>query len=158
MASVIYVRVPDSLKQGLKKYAEKHEMTQKAALVSLLGRGLAVHQLAPASPAPARDVDTTTAALLEADERGRCACAHVFKAVARRARQPLANCKRCRHLLSGADFFTAGSCPNCGLQITGLLTPTRGGLDSNEYIAFIGALGALVSMAIDVTDETAKSP
>jgi hypothetical protein len=50
----------------------------------------------------------------------------------------------------GFDLLVSGQCPNgnCGTALTSLLIPApRAGLDSNEYLALLGALGVLVGLA-----------
>lgn len=166
MSAVIYIRTPDSLKQTLKDYASARGMTETAAAASLLERALAaigeetaVEKLNRKLEAASRELEKTRAALQrtelelrEARQRDEAA-AHVYKAVTIRARQPLGECKRCQHPLSGADLYVNGRCPNpeCATAITELLTPTRGGLKETEYLPFIGALGGLLGLALDTT-------
>jgi hypothetical protein len=58
----------------------------------------------------------------------------------------------------GAKFWVPGSgtCPTCNKALTSLLTPTprAGGLDSNEYLPLVGALGVFVGLARATTAET----
>jgi hypothetical protein len=160
MSAVVYIRAPDSLKQALKTYAVEGGMTETAAAVSLLERALeaieheaSVAQLKRKLEAATRELETTRAALHEAELQQRAA-AHVYKAVARRAHQPLAKCKACQAPLSGADLFAAGICPNCSVGITDLVVWTKGGLNQTEYLPFIGLLGALVGLALDTPSNT----
>ena len=163
MAAVVYVRAPDSLKQALKYYASERGMTETAAAVSLLERALeaigdeaSVEQLKRKLAASTSELETTRIALHEAELQQRAA-AHVYKAVAKRATRPLASCKKCRGPLTGTDLFTAGACPNCGVAIAELLTPTRGGLTETEYLPFLGLLGALVDLAVDTASDSCAS-
>ena len=159
MSAVVYIRAPDSLKQALKDYAAERGMTETAAAVALLERALetiaeeaSVAQLKRKLEALTRELETTRAALHEAELQTRAA-AHVHKAVARRAYQPLTTHTRCGKPLSGADLYS-GTCPHCGAGITELLTPTRGDLKNSDYLPFVGVLGALLGLALDAVSET----
>jgi len=57
-----------------------------------------------------------------------------------------------------SDLLVSGHCPNpnCGKALTSLLSPApRAGLDANEYLALLGALGVLVGVALATTAEPA---
>lgn len=62
-------------------------------------------------------------------------------------RQELARCPLCRTPVSGKDLLRRGRCPHCGRALTSLLAPTRAGLDRDEWIALLGALGVLAGLA-----------
>ncbi len=50
----------------------------------------------------------------------------------------------------------ARNAPNCSKALTSLLTPTpRAGLNGDEYLSLVGALGVLVGLALATTDESA---
>jgi len=77
--------------------------------------------------------------------------ASTYRALAERARQQLGSCPRCRTPARGCDLLVSGRCPNpnCGSALTSLLLPApRAGLESNEYLALLGALGVLVGLAL----------
>jgi hypothetical protein len=65
-------------------------------------------------------------------------------------------CTRCRGALSGVDLFVTGRCPKPGcIGVTKRLAPTRGGFFQEDYLAFIGALGCLLGLALDTTSKNA---
>ncbi len=59
--------------------------------------------------------------------------------------------------MRGSDLLVSGHRPNpkCRKALTSLLTAPRAGLDSNEYLALLGALGVLVGLALATTAEPA---
>jgi len=82
--------------------------------------------------------------------------ARTSRALAERTRQKLGSCPRCRKLVRSSDLLVSGHCPHCSKALTSLLTPApRDGLDSNEYLALLGALGVLVGLALASTGESA---
>jgi hypothetical protein len=62
-------------------------------------------------------------------------------------RQELARCPVCPKPVSGGDLLMWGRRPHCGRALTSLLAPTRAGLDRDEWIALLGALGVLAGLA-----------
>ncbi len=81
--------------------------------------------------------------------------ARSYRALAERARQELAACPRCRKPVRGSDLLVSGHCPHCGKAFSSLLTPVAraGGLEPGEYLALLGALGAVVGFALAGTAE-----
>lgn len=109
--------------------------------------------------ASASELERTRARLAEAEatlalarEREQIT-ASSFRALAERARHKLAVCPQCRKPLRGSDLLVSGHCPNCERAITTLLTPRpqTGAPDKDEYLALLGALGALVGLALAST-------
>jgi hypothetical protein len=108
-------------------------------------------QLRNALPAGEARADAAEFALQAARARERL-FARSCHAFAARAAHPLATCQRCNGALRGTDLLISGRCPNptCSAPaLTALLLPApRAGLDQHEYLALLGALGALVQLAL----------
>ena len=162
MSRVVYLRVPDSLKQALAARARERDLSLTAAVVALLERGLDTSEEERAGEreaelaASARELEQTRARLAEAEaalalarEREQIT-ATSFRALAERARGELASCPQCRKSLRGSDLLVSGHCPQCARPITALLLPRAqtGAPDRDAYLALLGALGGLVGLAL----------
>ncbi len=168
MSAVVYARVPDSLKKALQAYASERGLTLTHAVVELVEHGLeaiADEQSSPRLEAKlallTSELEKTRGRLKEAELRLQAAgereqlTARTYTALAARARQKLASCPRCREPVRGFDLLVSGHCPNsnCNTALTSLLTPApRAGLDPNEYLGLLGALGVLAGVALATTD------
>jgi len=169
VSAVVYVRVPDALKQALKAHAAAHASTQTAAAAQLLGQGLQASAKAqPLAELEAQladcrsEHDRTRTRLEQAELRLQAArereqtTAHTHSAFAARLRQPLAACPRCRQPVTGADLLLSGHCRNCTTSLSALLLPTpRAGFASNDYLTLLGALGLLAGLALASADSAA---
>jgi plasmid stability protein len=169
VSTVIYARVPDSLKQALAVRAGERGLSLTAAAVALLERGLDRSEEERAGEreaelaASASELERTRARLAEAESTLALArereqmTASTFRALAERARGELASCLQCSHPLRGSDFLVSGHCPQCARPITALLLPRRqtGAPDRDAYLALLGALGGLVGLAQGSTSEGA---
>jgi hypothetical protein len=54
-------------------------------------------------------------------------------------------------VVSGNDLLLVGSCGSCGKGLTALLKPKNapeGGLDGNEYLLLVGAIGLVLGAAM----------
>ncbi|MGH3082743.1 MAG: hypothetical protein ACRDNP_01565 [Gaiellaceae bacterium] len=159
---VVYGRVPQALKQALTTYAGERGRSLNATLCELLERGLAQNardaageELERALAASARELEQTRARLAAAE--GRLAAAReqeertkgTLRALAERARHELGHCPQCRTPVRGFDYLVRGRCPHCGKALTVFLTPRMqvGAPERDEYLALLGALGALVGLA-----------
>ncbi len=160
MSGVVYARVPDSLKQALHKHAADRGLTLTGAVVEVAERGLeairtgaSLESLADRLAALNREVERARMRLKEAEIRLQTArereetIARAYAGVAERMRQELARCPGCRKPVGGADLLMRGHCPYCGRALTSLLAPTRAGIDRDEWIALLGALGVLAGLA-----------
>jgi len=165
VSGVVYVRVSQLLKQTLAARAREQGLTQTAAVVELLERGLQAnddqleglqHQLASLTG----QLEQTRARLAETEAELNAisyreqTLAQTLTALAERARHELASCPQCQTALRGQDLFVTGHCPNCNRPITTLLTPRMqtGAPDKDEYLALVGALGSLVGLALATSD------
>jgi hypothetical protein len=165
VSTVVYARVPDSLKQALAAHARERGLSLTGAAVALLERGLDVREEERAGEreaalaASASELEQTRARLAEAEaalalasEREQVT-ASSLRALAERAQGELASCPQCSHPLRGSDFLVSGHCPNCERAITTLLSPSpqRGAPAKDAYLALLGALGGLVGLALAST-------
>jgi len=167
VSTVVYARVPDSLKQALAARARERGLSLTAAVVALLEHSLDTTEDERAREqegelaASASELERTRARLAEAELRLEAAreqeemIARTYRALAERARGELASCPNCRKPLRGSDLLVSGHCPNCERAITSLLTPRPqvGAPDKDEYLALLGALGGLVGLALASTSD-----
>ncbi len=161
--------MPDALKQALEAHRSERGLTLTRALVELLEQALEAREdersllelegkLADCSSeraqteAQLKDAELRLQAAREREQLTAC----TYASLAERTRQRLASCPTCRQPVSGSDLLVSGRCPNCGKALTSLLTPSpRAGLDRDEYLALLGALGILVGLALATTDQRA---
>ncbi len=162
MSAVLYARVPDSLKQVLHAHAADRGLSLTTAVVELLERGLeaganaqSVAELERTLALAESELAQTRARLqqaelgLQAAREREQTTARTYSALGERARQQLASCPQCRKPVRGQDLLVSGHCPNCNKALSSLLLPApRAGLDGNEYLALMGALGVLVGLAL----------
>ncbi len=152
--------------QALQAHASERGLTITAALVELVEQGLeataherSVAELERQLAASTSELGQTRARLREAElglqaarEREHTS-ARTSRALAERTRQPLAS-RAAGSPCAAATCLSAAHCPNpnCGRALSSLLTPIpRAGLDRNEYLALLGALGVLVGLALHTT-------
>jgi len=171
VSAVVYARLPEALKEDLQARAAERALTVNRALVELLEQALArsaqggsVAELEATSTRLTEELAQTRADLREAELRLRAArereqlSARLQRALAERARHQLASCPRCRQPLRGSDFLVSGHCPNeqCHSPLSSLLTPTPkiGAPEKDEYLALLGALGALVGLALATPEQS----
>jgi hypothetical protein len=162
VSEVVYARVPGALKQALSARARERQLSLNATVRELLEDGLAAsgeehsrNVLEDALARAARELEETRARVSEAELR--CALAEereemsagLLTTLAERARQELAECPRCRQPVRGYDFLVSGHCPHCGKALTALLAPRPqvGASEPSEYLALLGALGAVLGLA-----------
>jgi len=165
VSTVVYARVPDSLKQALAVRARERGLSLTAAVVALLERGLDATEDERAREregelaASAGELERTRARLAEAQatlalarEREQLT-ASSFRALAERARGELASCPQCGKPVRGSDLLVSGHCPQCVTPLTALLLPRpqTGAPDRDAYLALLGALGGLVGLALAST-------
>jgi len=169
VSAVLYIRVPEALKQALVAHAEGRGLSQTRALAELLELGLAgsaeERSLAELEGTLARaqgKLEATRVKVREAERALEAArereehTARTYRAFAARARQVLGRCPGCRTPITGADLLVAGRCPNptCKRALTELLAPApRSALDQTEYRALLGALGLLSGLALASAEE-----
>jgi rubrerythrin len=170
MSEVVYARIPEALKQALGAHASARGVSLTAALVELLEQGLEASAEERSAAGLERELALARIELaetggrlretelrLEAAREREELSARTYRALAERARQELASCPRCREPVRGSDLLVSGHCPRCGKALSSLLTPVAraGGLEPSEYLALLGALGAVVGFALAGTAENA---
>ena len=162
MSKVVYGRVSPALKQALTTRAKERGLSLNATLVELLERGLAESaqeaaraELEAALAASVRELEEVRARLAAAEGRLVAAAEQeertkgTLRALTERARPELGQCPACRKPVRGHDYLVSGRCPNCSRALTALLAPLQqiGAPERDEYLALLGALGALVALA-----------
>jgi hypothetical protein len=152
--AVIYARVPQTLKEAAELYASDHALTLTAAVADLLGRGLAAlsdeHSLAELQTRVgelASEKAQTEAELQAAKTELR-----TLAALGQRSRQIVGTCPNadCGKPITGIDLLATGRCPVCGHGLSDLLAGSQrsAGLNQQEFLLLIGALGALLGVAL----------
>jgi hypothetical protein len=149
---VIYTRVPDAVKEAADAYANERGAKLSSAVVELLEKGLtAVGDEESISALEAR------VALLGSENsqlQAELMTAHTelsaVKTLAQRAVQVVGSCPKCTKPISGYDLLAVGQCAQCGQALTNLLAPDgpSTGLDQREFLILVGALGAVVGLAL----------
>ena len=171
MSAVLYVRLPEALKDALSAHAASRGLSQTRAAVELLEQGLqgsgAERSLAELAGRLARSQREAEAArgrvrelagALEAAREREEQSTRTYAALAARVRQVLARCPGCRKPLRGSDLLVSGRCPHCGRAVSELLAPApRSGLDEKEYLVLLGALGLLTGLALASAGEEAAA-
>jgi hypothetical protein len=167
MTEVVYLRVSEQLKEALAARANEQGSSQNQAASELIELGLAASdhdrargrleaKLAATNTELAQTrarLEQAELGLREAGKRERTT-SRLQRALAQRAHQQLAACPQCRTPLRGSDYLVTGHCPNCQRPITNLLTPKpqTGAPNKDEYLALLGALGGLLSLALTDPD------
>lgn len=149
---MIYARVPESLKAAADLYAEEQGLTLTRAVVDLLERGLAAATDEPSIEELQQRLARVSAerAQLEAQLHGLRAETTALSALAQRVGQTVGTCPSCQAPITGTDLLAIGQCPNCAQKLTGLIAPAASspGLDQSEFLVLLGALGAVVGVAL----------
>ena len=153
MSQVVYARVPDALKDALDAYATTAGTTLTAAVVDLLGRGLA-------STSDERSIDELRARLAaEVDQRRQLeAAVHASRVelgalemLRQRSAHTVATCPnpQCGAEVSGFDVLATGRCTSCGHSL-GQLAASAAALrsvDQRELLLLLGAIGTVLGVA-----------
>jgi antitoxin component of RelBE/YafQ-DinJ toxin-antitoxin module len=142
-SSVLYVRVPTPFKEALDQVAEQRGVTLSTAVKNLLEEGLE----AAANEESIRSLKSEISELRAREE----ANSNAYSVLARSLKRPVGSCPSCRKVVSGNDLLLVGSCGSCGKGLTALLkpkNPPEGGLDGNEYLLLVGAIGLVLGAAM----------
>lgn len=152
---VLYARVPGPLKARAEGYASDHDLTLTAAVADLLQRGLEGGANAETVAELKEHVRGLAAdkATLQSELQGARSELQALSALGSRVRQPVGSCPNpgCETPITGYDLFVTGSCPSCGSRLSGLLvgeSVRQESLNQQEFLLLIGALGALVGVAL----------
>lgn len=152
---VLYARVPESLKATTESHATEHGLTLAAAVIELLERGLEVgdsSEVVAELEDRAREL-TADKVTLQSELQGARSELQALGALGSRVGQPVGSCpnSECVASITGYDLLVTGSCPSCGARLSGLLigkSERQEGLNQQEFLLLIGALGALVGVAL----------
>ena len=166
MSAVVYTRVPEALKQTLQARARERGLSLNAVVLELVERGLEPNSsdvLEEKLAVCASELERTQGRLAQAELGLQAArereqeTARTYGALAERARHELALCPQCRTPVRGSDLLVRGHCPNCNRPITALLIPRpqTGAPDRDAYLALLGALGALLGLALAASGDSA---
>jgi antitoxin component of RelBE/YafQ-DinJ toxin-antitoxin module len=149
---VIYTRVPEELKEAADAYADERGAKLSSAIVDLLERGLTAvsDDRSIANMEQIVSLLTNENARLKASLNSARTELSAVKTLAQRASQPVGKCPTCSNVFSGYDLLATGTCHSCSESLSKLLTPSArsSGLDQREFLILVGALGAVVGLAI----------
>lgn len=158
MSQVIYARVPDATKEAVDGYADERGVTLTSAVVDLLERGLGAvtdERSIAALEARVAQLDaekTQVATQLRAAQTELGA----LGALSSRSHQVVGRCPKCKQDFTGYDLLATGRCEHCGQPLSDLLLAKKAadtsGLDANEFLLLLGALGAILAVAYIATN------
>lgn len=151
---VIYARVAEQLKVAADAYAAQSGATLATTVAHLLERGLE----ATTNEKSIRELEarvqqlTGDNATIQAELRAGRSGFQTLTALSRRAQQHVGTCPdpACGKSITGYDLLATGTCPSCGRALSGLLLSGKqnaDGLNQQEFLLLLGALGALVGVA-----------
>ena len=141
--SVLYVRVPSTLKDALDQVAEQQGVTLTNAVKTMLEEGLE----AVSNQESIRSLETEISQLRAREAANR----NAHDALGKQLKRHIGSCPSCKKAVTGGDLLVRGSCPNCTKGLTALLMPKAnrdGGLDGNEYLVLVGAVGLVLAAAM----------
>jgi hypothetical protein len=149
---VIYTRVPEALKEAADAYASQRGTTLTATVADLLERGLTAASDEASIGALEKNVAqlTTENTQLRTELNAATSELSAVKNLATRAARPVGSCPKCGKPISGYDLFASGHCPHCAQTLSNLLAPASPStsLDQREFLILVGALGAVVGLAL----------
>lgn len=153
VTEVIYARVPEDVKTTTENFAADQGLTLTSAVVELLKRGLE----ASANEESIAELETRVAELkgrnreLSAELQGAKSELQTLTALGERTKlSTLGECPNCQYPITGYDLLTTGRCPACNRGLAQLLgsDTSNTGLDQKEFLLWLGAIGALIGIAI----------
>jgi hypothetical protein len=148
---VIYTRVPQTLKDAVDAYAGQRGAKLSSALVDLLERGLTASSDEGSIATLEQSVTALTAenGRLQAEVLTARTELSAVTTLAQRAAHPVGSCPKCSKQISGYDLLVTGQCKSCGEALSTLLVPqSPKNLDQRELLILVGALGAVVGLAL----------
>jgi hypothetical protein len=150
--TVIYARVPETLKQATDDYAGDRGVTITTAVVELLERGLEANANARSVAELESKVTQLVAetAHLRRELHGAKSELQMLGALSQRTKQVVGTCPTCLQPITGYDLLAVGRCSKCGASLSALLAGKQRstGLDQQEFLLLLGALGAVVGVAL----------
>ena len=156
MTNVIYARVPAEVKEAVDSYATQRGTTLSSAVVHLLERGLAAVSDEPSIQAlqAALSALKTEKAAADAELHRARTELLTLNALSQRAGQQIGKCPSpgCDQAISGYELLAVGRC-RTGHALSTLLFPStpQTTLDQREFMVLLGALGAVLAVALLVS-------
>jgi hypothetical protein len=154
-AQVLYAKVAEQLKAATDQYAAENGLTLAGAVAQLLQRGLEGAGSQERVAALENRVNELSAdkATLQSELQGARSELQALGALGNRVRQTVGSCPnpQCEAAISGYDLLATGACAACGASLSGLLvgkSEQPQSLNQQEFLLLIGALGALVGVAL----------
>lgn len=149
---VIYTRVPEALKEAADAYASQRGVTLTSTVAELLERGLTAVSDEASITALEQNVERLNAENSQLRTQLYAATSELsaVKNLATRAARPVGSCPKCSKPISGYDLFAAGQCRYCAETLSNLIAPESrsSSLDQREFLILVGALGAVVGLAL----------
>jgi hypothetical protein len=152
---VLYAKVPEELKAATDEYATVNGLTLAGAVAQLLERGLEGERTGATLAKLENRVAQLTAdkVTLQSELYGARSELQALGALGNRVRQTVGSCPKpeCGEPISGYDLLAAGACPACGTSLSTLLvgkSEQPPGLNQQDFLLLIGALGAVVGVAL----------
>lgn len=152
---VLYAKVPQRLKAATGEYATVNGLTLAGAVIQLLERGLEWEKAGATMAKLENRVNQLAAdkATLQSELHGARSELQALGALGNRVRQTVGSCPNpeCGKPISGYDLLATGACPLCGTSLSALLAGSSGqpqGLNQQDFLLLIGALGAVVGVAL----------
>jgi hypothetical protein len=152
---VAYARIPTELKTAVAAHADQHGVSQTAAIVALLERGLQADALADrvraaeeqlaAAQTHGRDAVARVRTLEEREQTLR----QTYDGLVARLERPVAKCPKCAADVRGYDLLATGQCQSCKTPLTSLLLSksAKSTTDQTELLLLLGALGLVLTLA-----------
>lgn len=134
----IYVRVPEATKAAAKDYAETNGMTLTSAISDLLERGLESVENDESIEKLQKQIQAKDFQLQQSATR--------IQGLHALATTPLGVCASCKTVITAEDVLVHGKCPK-GHALRAPGTPEKpkpAGLDDNQALILIGAVGLLL--------------
>lgn len=151
---VAYARIPAELKTAVEAHADEHGVSQTAAIVALLERGLQADGLErrvrklEEQLASARADGHESAARLQTLEEREQTLRQTYDGLVARLERPVAKCPKCAGDVRGYDLLATGQCQTCGAPLASLLLAHgKSGTDQTELLLLLGALGLVLTLA-----------
>jgi hypothetical protein len=152
---VLYAKVPEGIKAATEAHAAETGLTLAGAVAQLLERGLEGERtLATVAKLESRvtqlSADKVT---LQSELHGARSELQALGVLGNRVRQTVGRCPNpdCGAPISGYDLLATGACGVCGSSLSNLLVGKSEqslGLNQQDFLLLIGALGAVVGVAL----------
>lgn len=154
-SAVIYARVSERLKEELDNYASEKGTTLTTAVCDLIERGLvSVSDESSISQLESKNAELTLENMkLNGEIQILKAELQPLKSLSERSRMQIGKCPQCKGSITGYDLLAIGRCQKCQSGLSSLLADQQASsaLDQKEFLLMIGALGAVIGIALLVS-------